>query len=85
MRARGRGRGLLTSRGRGFSASSANQHTSRAVVDNRPKQILVTAYDEKDKDAVVAQFAVSMRRLSSNHCFDLFSLFTKKYNEDFVA
>eukprot|EP00794_Sanderia_malayensis_P007433 gene7433-8255_t len=49
-RGRGRGRGQLASRGKGHTVS-------RAVVDNRPRQILVTGYDEVDKDAVVAQFA----------------------------
>ena len=45
-------------RGRGFSGGRAGSHAFRAVIDNRPKQLLVTGYEDKDKDAVVAQFAV---------------------------
>ena len=60
-RGRGRGRGRGVFRGRGFAGGRAASHASRAVIDNRPKQLLVTGYEEKDKDAVVAQFAVCLR------------------------
>lgn len=56
------------SRGRGFADSRGSQHTSKAVVDNRPKQVLVAGYEEKDKDAVVAQFAVSVALSHSCNC-----------------
>ena len=48
-------------RGRRFSGGRAGNHGSRAVLDNRPKQVLVTGYEEKDKDTVVAQFAVCLK------------------------
>ncbi|XP_065058188.1 RNA-binding protein 27-like [Rhopilema esculentum] len=56
-RARGRGRGAFAGRGRGFNPNNMNQSGTSAVVDNRPKQILVAGFEEQDKQAVVAQFA----------------------------
>ena len=48
-------------RGRGFAGGRAGSNASRVMIDNRPKQLLVTGYEEKDKDDVVAQFAVCIK------------------------
>jgi len=56
-RGRGRGRGRGMYRGRGFAGGRAGSNASRVMIDNRPKQLLVTGYEEKDKEGVVAQFA----------------------------
>ena len=55
-------------RGRGFAGGRAGSNASRVMIDNRPKQLLVTGYEEKDKEGVVAQFAVCIKFIFC-YCF----------------